>query len=472
MNTNLSLPKIRQGGMGVRISGYRLAKAVSMLGQAGTLSGAVLERVMARLLQLGDISGDIRRALSNFPIPQVADRIIKTYFRENGAHESRPFKGVSMYSIRPSRLLVELTICANFAFVWLAKEGHGNPITINYLEKIGMPHLYAVTGAMLAGVDAITVGAGVALQFPAMIDNIFNNREASYRVPVTGNNIKSHLMRFNPVEFFGKKLSFFKKPLFIPIIASNLLASIFIQKLPPGSVDAFVVEEWLAGGHNAPPRKAVLDEKGQGLPIYGDKDIVDYKKIASLGLPFWIGGAKATPESLNIALDYGAAGIQAGSIFALCNESDMDENIKTTARGLGFEENLLVRTDMRVSPTEFPFKVAEIIGTTSERTVYEARTRVCNQGALVSLYETPEGKIGYRCPSEPIDKYIAKGGKVEDTISRACLCNALSAAAGIGNKDEPPILTMGDDLGFLKKVMKNKNSSYSAEDAINYLLSS
>jgi len=43
MNTNLSLPKIRQGGMGVRISGYRLAKAVSMLGQAGTLSGAVLE---------------------------------------------------------------------------------------------------------------------------------------------------------------------------------------------------------------------------------------------------------------------------------------------------------------------------------------------------------------------------------------------------------------------------------------------
>lgn len=470
MNQSFVLPKIRQGGMGVRISGYRLAKTVALLNQVGTLSGVALETIMARLLQLGDPGGDIRRALKNFPIPEVANRIIQTYL-DYRADKNKRFKGVPAYRVDPSRLLIELLVCANFAFVWLAKEGHDKPITINYLEKISMPHVYAITGAMLAGVDAITMGAGVGLQIPAVIDSIICSREVVYRVPVVGKNTKSYLMSFNPNDFFGTELVFSKRPQFIPIIASNLLASIFMQKLPPGSVDAFVVEEWQAGGHNAPPRKVVLDEQGESLPIYGEKDLVDYNKLASLGVPFWIGGARASPEALEAALDKGAVGIQVGSIFALCNESDMDEKIKSEAKQLGFEGRLAIRTDMRISPTDFPFKVAEIPGTVAETKIYELRKRICNQGALVTLYEKEDGKIGYRCPSEPADKYLAKGGRIEDTVGRACLCNGLSSAAGVGHDHEPPIVTLGDDLSFLKKLMKNKEDSYGAAEAINYLLS-
>jgi NAD(P)H-dependent flavin oxidoreductase YrpB (nitropropane dioxygenase family) len=462
--------KIRQGGMGVYISGPRLAKTVSMLDQAGTVSGVVPERVMARILQRGDPGGDFRRALSHFPFPRPAEKVLAVYYEKNGIPPGRSYKGVPVFSINPPDLLIALTVCASFAFVWLAKEGHESPVAINYLEKINMPHIYAITGAMLAGVDEITMGAGVAMQIPKVIRDIAFNKTASYRVPVIGNNIKSYTTSFNPESFFGEKFPLVERPGFIPIIASNRLASIFRQRLPAGSVAGFAIEEWKAGGHNAPPQKIILDEKGEPLPIYGDEDVVDYRRIAELGLPFWIGGAKASPEMLKEALAVGATGIQVGSIFALCDESDMDPEIKKRIRRLGFEDKLVIRTDMRVSPTGFPFKVAELDGTISESSVYQARRRVCNQGALLSLYEKADGTIGYRCPGEPVDKFVAKGGDETETIGRSCICNALSATAGIGNSEEAPIVTLGDDLGFLKKVMATAESSYSAQDAIRFLL--
>ena len=243
-----------------------------------------------------------------------------------------------------------------------------------------------------------------------------------------------------------------------------------MTKLPPGSVYGFVVEEWLAGGHNAPPRKTILDENGCPLPIYGEKDLVDYRRIAEIGLPFWIGGAKASPEELKSALALGATGIQVGSIFALCEESDLDPEIKKTIRRLSFADKLNVRTDMRVSPTGFPFKVAELEGTLSEDDIYQERCRTCNKGALASLYEKADGTLGYRCPAEPVDRYIAKGGNESDTVGRVCICNALSSTAGVGDYNEAPIVTMGDDLSFLKRIMTNADSSYTARDAINFLL--
>ena len=62
--------------------------------------------------------------------------------------------------------------------------------------------------------------------------------------------------------------------------------------------------------------------------------------------------------------------------------------------------------------------------------VAEARTRVCDLGLLRESYATPDGKIGYRCSAEPVANYVAKGGKVEETVGRKCLCNALMANIG------------------------------------------
>jgi nitronate monooxygenase len=50
------------------------------------------------------------------------------------------------------RELIELCIVSNFVEVSLAREGHDNPVGINYLEKIQVPHLPSIYGAMLAGV--------------------------------------------------------------------------------------------------------------------------------------------------------------------------------------------------------------------------------------------------------------------------------------------------------------------------------
>ena len=459
---NQNYPKIRLGGMGINISDWHLAKTVSMLGQRGTLSGTALDRVVSRILQNGDIDGHIRRALATFPFPEHAEKVLSEFFVKGGIKKGASYKKVPFFTTKPSSLLISLTICANYAFVWLAKEDHENPVSINYLDKVSLPHLFAITGAMLAGVDEISMGAGIPLQIPKVINDIYSGNTASYTVPVVGKNITNYEMSFNPKSFFGEKLIIEKKPNFIPIISSNLLAQIYINKLPPGSVYGFVIEEPTAGGHNAPPRN-----KSE----YGPKDAVNYSEIEKLGLPFWIGGSYASPEKLKWALSVGAKGIQAGTIFALCNESNMNPSITKKIRELGFNERLNVKTDMRVSPTGYPFKVAQISGTLSEDYLFENRNRICDQGCLRSLYEKRNGGIGYRCSAEPEYLYTYKNGEAEDTVGRACLCNGLLSACNLGDSEEFAIITLGDDLGFLKNLMKNKDDSYSAKDAVKYLIS-
>jgi len=465
------LPQIIQGGMGVKISDWPLARAVSMRGQQGTISGVALERVLALLLQLGDKGDHIHRALAHFPFPDVAKKVLNAFCPKDKTKPVKIFRSTPVFSIKPSELLISLTICANFAFVWLAKEGHKYPISINYLEKLAMPHIYAITGAMLAGVDYITMGAGIPIQIPQVIQDLCVGHTAKYRVPVVGKNITEVTMRFSPLEFFGSSFSELAKPKFLPIISSNLLAKLFMTKLPLGSVDGFIIERPSAGGHNAPPRKLLFDEQGE--LIYGPKDQVNYTEIAEYGLPFWIGGSAGSPEQLRWALAQSANGIQVGTIFALCEESGMDPVLKNRLRQSAYDGQLQIKTGIRSSPTGFPFKVAQLSGTISDPTVYATRNRICDQGGLVSLYERPDGKIAYRCSAEPIEDYLRKGGSLDETVDRICLCNGLIATTSISTKAnyEPALVTLGDDTSFVKYLMSKSDSSYTANDAIDYLLS-
>ena len=418
------------------------------------------DRIMARILGMGDPGGHYRRALSHFPYPKFVEQVLNAFYIEEGNPKGFSEKVVPFFNLEPADLLIALSITANFAFIFLAKEGHPNPVSVNYMEKISPAHIYALTGAMLADPDFITMGAGIPLQIPEVINCIAEGREVSYRVPVIGSNITSYTMRFNPEKFFGEKLPALRKPKFIPIIASNLLASIFMKKLPSGSVYGFVIEEPTAGGHNAPPRKG-----GE----YGPKDEVDYSKIAELGLPFWIGGSKASPEKLRWAKSVGASGIQAGSIFALSEESGMDPKIRREIRKMGFEGSLEIITSPIASPTGFPFKVVAIKDSLSEENTYLQRERICSQGLLRIQYEKPDGAIGYRCPAEPVAAYVKKLGKVEDTVGARCICNGLMATVGLGDELEPPIVTLGDDVSFLKFLMTSPESSYGVADALSYL---
>ena len=159
MNPNKKIEEVIQGGMGVHISSPFLAKIVSCCGGLGTVTGVAPERIMVRILQRGDPGGHYRRALAQFPFQDFAKRILDAFYIEEGKSHNVAPRAVPVYNINPSPMLISLIVCANFAFVYLAKEGHDNPISINYLEKIAMPHIYAITGAMMAGVD---VSAAVA----------------------------------------------------------------------------------------------------------------------------------------------------------------------------------------------------------------------------------------------------------------------------------------------------------------------
>ena len=131
-------PKIIQGGMGASISNWRLAQSVSKIGQLGVVSGTALDQVVARRLQDGDPGGFTRFALEHFPFPRMAQRVLDTFFIPGGKSEDTPYRKNPMHDLDGRREPLELCIVGNFVEVFLAKEGHSNPIGINYLEKIFM----------------------------------------------------------------------------------------------------------------------------------------------------------------------------------------------------------------------------------------------------------------------------------------------------------------------------------------------
>lgn len=470
------LPMIIQGGMGVAISTWRLANTVSRQGHLGVVSGTGIGIVMIARLMDGDTDGSVRRALHHFPHQEMVERLLKRYYIPGGKPEDAPYKRPVMWTTRPPRELNALTVIGNFVEVWLAKEGHDNPVGINLLEKVQMPNMASLYGAMLAGVDYVIIGAGIPMQIPGILDELAEHRPTSYLLDVHGAGPDDdYRVHFNPEEVFpglAATVGPLKRPRFFPIVSSFVLAQALLKRAS-GRIDGFVVELPTAGGHNAPPRGAMqLNERGE--PIYGPKDAVDLDKIKGLGLPFWLAGGYATPEGLEQALAAGAQGIQVGTAFAYCDESGFDPVAREYLLAKALEGEGKVRTDPRASPTGFPFKVVELEGSLSEAEVLEARPRLCDIGYLRHLYKREDDTLGYRCPAEPVDQYVAKGGTEEETEGRVCLCNALGSAAGFrqvrsSGYVEQPIITSGDDYVHIGRYLKPGQTHYSAADVIEYL---
>ena len=462
--------------MGVGVSGWRLARAVSSLGQLGVVAGTALDVVLARRLQDGDPGGHVRRALSRFPFPRAAGRILKRYFLEGGKPADQPYRAVPMHSKTSPKELAELCVAATFTEVCLARDGHGGPVGINFLEKIQLPVLPSLYGAMLAGVDFVLMGAGIPLKVPLVLDLFASHEKATYPLNVAGSREGDDtLLRFDPRELRenGAELPPLKRPFFLPIISSYTLALTLVKKAN-GRVDGFVVEGPTAGGHNAPPRGR-LQLSTLGEPVYGERDVVDLAKLRELGLPFWLAGGHGTAEGLHGALEAGAAGIQVGTAFAFCDESDLDARYKKLVLKMALAGTANVFTHPVASPTGFPFKVARMEGSLSEEEDYLLRMRICDLGYLREAYRRDDATIGYRCPSEPTTAWAAKGGAAADIEGRRCLCNALLAnighaqVRGVG-LEEKPLLTSGDDLMEIGRFLSPGASSYSARDVVSKLL--
>ncbi|MEV6954352.1 nitronate monooxygenase [Streptomyces sp. NPDC051183] len=463
-------PWLIQGGMGVGVSGWRLAGAVAREGQLGVVSGTALDVVLARVLQTGDPGGHARRALAAFPLPELAQAALDCYFRKDGLDEGAAMRTTPRLRATGGAQAEILTVLGNFAEVWLAKEGHEGVIGVNYLEKIQLATAPAMFGAILAGVDYVLVGAGVPGQIPALASRLARYERCVTKIAVEGDEEPlDHL--FDPRALLAGHLPGpLRRPDVLAIVSLPVLAA-YLARDEATRPDGFVIETSRAGGHSAPPRGPMkLDEDGE--PVYGPRDDPDLARMAALGLPFWLAGGQASPEALAAARATGAAGVQIGSAFALCEESGMARHLREELLGRAHDGTLSVRNDPEASPTSFPFKVADLPGTVSEPEVAAARRRVCDLGFLRTPVRGSRSLV-YRCAAEPVAAYLRKGGDAADTKGRQCLCNGLLATIGLaqrrpGGRVEPPLVTIGKDLSFLPRLAPDARP-YTAADVVRWL---
>lgn len=475
------LPEIIQGGMGVAVSGWQLARAVALTGQLGVVSGTALDVVLARRLQDGDPQGDLRRALAAYPDPLVSAWILDAYFVPGGIGADAPYRPVPRHTLSSAARLVQLSVAAGFVEVFLAKEGHDGLVGINLLRKIELPLPAIVYGAILAGVDAVLVGAGNPAEIPALVRGLAAHQAVTLDVRVMGARSSDGLgaMTFTPEQAFhpgATPAAPMPPPAVIAIIASTDLAT-GLAADPLTAPDGFVIEGPVAGGHNAPPR-GPRQTDALGQPVYDARDEVDVSTVLSLGLPVWLAGGLASPEALTAARALGAAGVQVGTAFAYAAESGFDEQLKAQVRAGALDGTLTVRSDWRASPTGFPFRVAELPGTLTDPSVLAQRQVVCDLGMLRTAYRTADGAVDFRCPAEPSGAYQRKGGREVNREGRVCLCNALFASAGMpqrrrGGRVEPALVTSGSDVGAVAALTAASSAPagrYRAADVVDLLL--
>jgi len=459
------------------------------------------------------VNGDIRRALATFPDQDMVARYLDKFFIEGGKEDDKPFRSIPMWTVDPPQALLEAAVLANYCEVWLAKHDKDGavvegPVGMNRLTKVQLPTLASLYGAMLADVDYIIMGAGIPLHVPGALDAFAENKDATFPIDVLGSD-ETFSIEFSPKDFWAKagkpelanaKL---KRPKFLPIVSSVVLAQSLLKRAtgsgPTKGIDGFVVELPSAGGHNAPPRgfrydpvarSHAVDLNEKGEPVYGPKDEVDLEKFltAAKGLPFWLAGSYAHADKFCDILKLGGAGVQVGTAFALCKESGMEDATRQRILSNIAEGDVEVFTDPVASPTGYPFKALQLSNTLSDDKVYAARPRQCSLGYLRTPYIDEEtGRLGYRCPSEPVGDWVKKGGEIEATKGRKCLCNALLANVGLaqtrkyktesGEQElytEDKYITIGDDVNFCRKFMKQAEDgtwSYSAAEVIDYLKS-
>lgn len=501
--------KLIQGGMGVHVSNWRLAKAVSMQQPGvtvGTVSGTALDVVYVRLLQLGDPGGHVRRALQaldeKFGVT-IGQAISGRYFIEGGKVPGSRFRSAPMQIVRPHdgrhtfplphgratahalKLdddIIELLIATGFVEVWLAKEGHAGQIFINFLHKIELPLIYTLYGAMLAGVDGVIVGAGNPEGLPALCQQLARQTAVSHKISVLYREAGEEFMiAFDPTQVAGGKFAThpLSKPAFLAIVSLEDLVKVLAEStsMPP---DGFIIEHHTAGGHNANPQGPLtLDALGQ--PIYGVRDEANLAAIRAVGIPFWLAGGYGSKARLQEALAAGAYGVQVGTVFALAEESGMKPEYRSAvlaALKSGVADADLVRTTV-FSPTGFSFKVVQLQDTLAADEVYEERRRICDIGMLQQRgFSKPDEQgqrtLFQRCPAGPIESYIKNRGLERNTDERRCLCNGLLSCVGLGQVkeiqgelvEEPAIVTLGNHLDGVRRLSRQGQTHYYVQDVV------
>ena len=286
---------------------------------------------------------------------------------------------------------------------------------INYLEKLQLPHLPSIFGAMLAGVGYILMGAGVPLKIPGVLDRFAQYEPATYPLAVSGaQDGDDRIMSFAPREFMGQVLPPLTRPKFLAIIASNTLAITMLKKAD-GKVDGFVIEGPTAGGHNAPPRGKLQLRRTRRGNLRRARRRRSGKNSGPRRSLLARRRIRLTRKSRGSARRrrHGSPG---GTAFAFCEESALAENLKPALLAKSGAGTAGVFTDPVASPhalsiqggaaRRFPFRRGSLRGPAPHLRPRLSARSLSNAG----------GAIDYRCSAEPLSVYVSKGGSAENTV--------------------------------------------------------
>ena len=358
--------------MGVGVSGWRLARAVSQAGQLGVVSGTGLDTVFVRRLQDGDPGGHLRRAAAQFPIPGVAADALARWFLPDG-RGGAAYRALPMYRQGATRERELVTMLACFVEVWLAREGHDGVIGMNLLTKIQLPTLSSLYGAMLAGVDVVLMGAGIPREDPR---GPGRPRGAPPGDPATGRggggsrSRRGHApgpRRPSP----GADVPL-RRPLFLAIIASALArarARTQSQR-PRGRVRH-------RGAHRRRSQRAATRRSGgspsAATPSTASATSWTSRRSSSSGCR---SGSRVATAARGVSRRHAPRAPRA-SRWAPRSPSAMSlaspPNCKSSVLDHAARGGVDVVTDAHASPTGFPFKVARWCGRSGERDGANAR---------------------------------------------------------------------------------------------------
>lgn len=117
----------------------------------------------------------------------------------------------------------------------------------------------------------------------------------------------------------------------------------------------------------------------------------------------------------------------------------------------------------------------QLPGTLSDTKSLPPRKRLCDLGYLRHAYRKADGTPGYRCPAEPVDDYIRKGGTLEETTGRECVCKGLVATIGLAQVNSEnisglPLVTAGNEAAHVARFLQPGRDSYTAAEVVRLLL--
>ncbi|WIT14447.1 nitronate monooxygenase [Paucibacter sediminis] len=283
------------GGMGVDISSADLALEAARLGGVGHISDAMVPTVTDRRYQTKFVKA--KQALYKYNMD---------------SEDKSPVKFSLEQLTEATRLHVEGTMAR--------KQGKGL-IFINCMEKLTMnapKETLAVrmNAALDAGIDGITLAAGLHLGSFALIEQHPRFREAKLGIIVSS---------LRALQLFLKKNS-------------------RLNRLP----DYVVVEGPLAGGHLG----FGMDWAEYDLATIV-KEIVQYLQDEKLEIPVIAAGGIFTGSDAVRMLQLGAAGVQVATRFTVTKECGLPDDVKQEYFKAG-EDDIEVN---QISPTGYPMRM-------------------------------------------------------------------------------------------------------------------